>query len=145
MERSWLMVSRIEFRRWLGTCQCSVLASACKEWWRLCTWNCSSESKYLLFLNMQYCQPPDCIEVNSFNITLCCLTILIFLIHFIIMMSFSFSLIPSKKGGDVMLSCSNFTLIFYMLLCSSDGCMLASWCETSSLLVGNCMIFVVMK
>jgi hypothetical protein len=99
---------------------------------------------------MQYCQPPDCIEVNSFNITLCCLTILIFSIHFIIMMSFSFSLIPSENGGDhlvqdVMLSCSNFTLIFYMLLCISDGCMLASWCETSSSLLSDCMIFVVMK
>jgi hypothetical protein len=133
----------------MSVCCCSVF---CKDWWRLCTWNCSSDSKYLLFLYLEYCQLPECIEAISLNITPCFISILIFLIHIFIMMSFSFSRIPFKNRGDslvqdVMLSCSNCTilLLFYMLLCSSYGCMLVSWCEISSSLLGDFMIFVMMK
>jgi len=63
------------------------------------------------------------------------MSILIFLIHILIMMSFSFSLMPSKNGDDslvwdVMLHCSNFTLLLLYFTCYSGAqmvvCLLVS-------------------
>lgn len=97
---------------------------------------------------------PQCNEAKSLNITPCCISILIFLIHILIMMSFSFSPIPSKNGDDslvqdIMLSCSNFTLLLLYFTCYSGAqmvvCLLVGVTSPVHSLLGDFMIFVMMN
>jgi len=71
-------------------------------------------------LQLRFKEPPECNEAKSLNIAPCCISILIFLIHILIMMCSSFSPISSNNGDDslvqdVMLSCSNFILLLLYL------------------------------
>jgi len=96
-------------------------------------------------MQLRFKEPPKCNEANSLNNTPCCISILTFLIPILIMMSFSFSLIPTKNGDgslvqDVMLSCSNFTLLLLYFTCYSGAqmvvCLLVGVEISSSLTPG---------